>query len=225
MRLFLILLFITTFSYTQSQDLKNTQTLVKRGLISTFDEGDRSVQGSPYLYDEYFPAITSYDNKTLRVKYNMVTDEMEVETNEMEVYALNKNIANLRIKFLKDKTTYQAFDYINDDGIATKGYFVLLSDLDFEIKLLMKQSKKFVDRKPAKSSYQTAELAHYKRERDELYIKIGQQNAIELPSNKKDIATLFPDSEKEVLAFIKKNKIKTRKEEDLIKLVEFLNTL
>ena len=48
---------------------------------------------------------------------------------------------------------------------------------------------------------------------------------MKLPKKKKSVVKLFASKEKEVKAFIKKNKIKLTKEKDLIKLIGYVNSL
>ena len=51
------------------------------------------------------------------------------------------------------------------------------------------------------------------------------ENAQLLPKKNKDLAKLFPANSKEILSFIKTNKIKTSREDDLIRLVTYISSL
>lgn len=209
----------------QSQDLVNTQTLVSSGLIYSFDASDKSIKGSPYLNDTFAPAQVSASKELLMIKYNLVSDEMEVKSDKDGIYALNKNFTNLTVTFTNNNATYQIFNFINDDNLLDNGFFMVLSNPSSNIKLLLKQTKKFVEREESKSSYQEGKPAHFKTLKDKYYIVVGEQNAVELPKNKKHIAQLFPDFGDDILSFIKKNKIRTSNKEDLIKLVDYINGL
>ena len=131
----------------------------------------------------------------------------------------------MSITFLKDNKTYQALNYLDKDGAAQRGYFVYLTNTVQTHPLLVKEIKKFIERQPAKSSYQEGKPAQFKRLDDAFYIVYKNKTALRLPKNKKDIANLFPDNSKDILAFIKSNKIKTTSKEDLIKLVNYIYTL
>ena len=77
--------------------------------------------------------------------------------------------------------------------------------------------------KVATNGYDSNVPAQYKRLKDKFFIKKNDELAIEIPTNKKDFAKLFPKRQKEILSFIKKEKIKFKKESDLLKLVNHLN--
>ena len=92
-------------------------------------------------------------------------------------------------------------------------------------KLLIKETVVFIDRKPAKTSYDKTKPAVLKRISDKYFIAIGSDAAVEFPKKKKKFPKLFPDKHKDILSFMKKNKIKTSKEEDLVELINYINTL
>ncbi|OUR91510.1 hypothetical protein A9Q87_09370 [Flavobacteriales bacterium 34_180_T64] len=211
-----------------SQDLINTQTLVESnfGSIYTFDRSDKTIQGNPYINMAFSPARVSADkDKIYNLRYNAVNDEIEVQSDKNTIHNINKNIKNVSITFLKDNKTYQALNYIDKDGIAQRGYFVFLTSSILTNPLLVKEVKKFIERQPAKSSYQEAKPAKFKRLDDAFYIVYKNETALRLPKKKKDIANLFPEHSKDILAYIKSNKLKTSSKEDLISLLNYINTL
>ncbi len=221
--LILSLLFVVQI---HSQDLATSQTLVSSSQIYSFDRSDKTVQGTPYMDETFSPANVSADNtKIFNVRYNLVSDDMEVENEKKGVYAINKNILKLSVTFLKDNKTYHVFNYLNESGTSVNGYFILLSNINSKVKILLKESKIFKKRQEARSSYQDAKPASFKKEQDKYFIKIGDDNALLIPKNKKDVAKLFPKFESQISAFIKKNKIKTSSEEDLIKLALYVSDL
>ncbi|WP_323789297.1 hypothetical protein [Psychroserpens sp.] len=222
-----ILLSLFLQSNLQAQELINSQALVESntGLILTFDRSDKTIQGSPYIYEEFSPARVSADqDKIFNLRYNAVSDEIEVQTDKSTIQAINKNIKGVTITFLKDDKTYQAINYIDSDGSAKRGYFIYLTNTNDSNPLLLKESIKFLERQPAKSSYQEAKPAEFKRQDDKYYIMLKNETAVELPSKKKEIANLFPEHSKDILDFIKSNSIKTSKQEDLIQLARYINT-
>ena len=217
---------VLTYSIGFCQDLGNNSPLVDSGRINTYDRGDKTITRNPYLNETFSPAKVSIDDsKVFSIRYNLVSDEMEVNNEHSGILAINTNISNISITFLNDNKTYQVYNYLDIDGQSKKGFLVKLSNSNNSIQLLIKEAKKFVDSKPAKSSYQEATPATFKRVADKFYIKIGDDVAFELPKNKKEIAKLFPKSESNILSYIKKEKIKTSKKDDLIKLFSFINTL
>ncbi|WP_460220004.1 hypothetical protein [Psychroserpens sp. MEBiC05023] len=221
-QLFIVLLLASAVSF--AQDLVQTQTLTTGNMSFTFDRSDKTIQGTPYIIDEFTPARVSADqNKIFNLRYNAVSDQMEVQSDKNTIQAINRNIEGVTITFLKDNKTYQSLNYINEDGIAERGYFIHVNSPDSKINLLLKESKKFIERQPAKSSYQDTKPARFKKVDDVYYIIIKNNTAQILPEKKKDILKLFPENSSKIAAFMKSEKIKPSKKEDLIKLVNFLN--
>lgn len=197
------------------------------GLISTTPVIENAtVEGSPYIIEKFTPAkISASEDNIFYVRYNALRDEFEVKGENDIAYALNKYRRDIVVELIALKKTYQVFGYLDKNGNENFGYFVDLGKDKSNVKLLKKEKIIFTKEKLAVTSYDTAKPAEYKRGNDEYYIKINDANAIELPNGKKNIANLFPKNSKKVLAYIKSEKIKTNREEDLLKLVNYINTL
>ena len=73
-------------------------------------------------------------------------------------------------------------------------------------------------------AYKDPEPAKFVKKPTEYYIRLGQEAALKV-GNKKEVVSLFPDHRDEIATFIKKNKIKTTKAEDLQELVKYYNSL
>lgn len=222
-----LILSLLFFVHGHSQDQLNTQTLIpSSNQLYTFDRSDRSIQGTPYMDEGFSPArVSSEINKIFEVRYNLVNDEMEVKNENEEIHAINKTISNITVTFLKNNKTYQVFNYLNEDGSSDNGYFTLLSNSNTNVKLLLKESKVFKEGQAIKSGYEQAVRPSFKKAKDKYFIKVGSDNAMEVPKNKKDVAKLFPKFESQISSFIKKNKLKTSSKEDLLELTKFLSGL
>ncbi|MDU8886617.1 hypothetical protein RXV94_10635 [Yeosuana sp. MJ-SS3] len=184
------------------------------------------VDGTPYINEKFAPAVISAsENNIFYVRYNAVNDEIEVKGERNSAYALNKYRRDITIQLIAQKKTYQNFMYVDSDNNQTFGYFVHLSNPEANIKLLKKEVVKFFDEKVQVTGYDTPQDAKYKRLADKYFIKKGKENAIVIPNSKKEFAKLFPDHEKEVLAYLKSEKIKLKKEESLTQLFGYLNSL
>lgn len=194
--------------------------------VFTFDASDKSIKGSPYTSDGFLPAKLTIKNedKIFSIRYNAYIDEMEVQLADKSISAVNMDLDSVRITFLDDNKTYQVVNYSSENEVK-KGYFVNVNDYDSKIRLLSKESKRFVERKTASTSYEKTRPAHFSTLNTEFYIAIKDNTAQELPKRKKDIAKLIPEHSKDILSYIKTNKIKTSREEDLIKLVNYMSTL
>lgn len=224
--IFVILLFcplsaqqLTALSYSGGQ-LSTGSTLFKvdspsskRGL--SYDE----IQGTPYLDKTFSQArfiIADKDNiETAPARYNTYSDNIEFKRGD-EVLALLSDNPFIRIEF---PDTNQALVKISiaDD---LKGYF-------FEIvrgknSLYKKVKTKFNDFVPAANSYAMDRPANFNILNPTYYIKT-EKGFIKHPNNKKEIIEQLPEKKETLNIFFKENKIRFDKEEDLKKLVIFLN--
>lgn len=198
------------------------------GLISTTPVVlNESVEGTPYINKEYLPAkISAAEDNTFYVRYNALRDEFEVRGENNTAYSLNRYRRDIVVEILPSHKMYQVFGYLDDNQNENFGYFVYLSDSKERAVLLKKEKITFIDEKRAVTSYDTPRSARYKRWDDKFFIKIGDDKLVkELPRGKKAIARLFPDHKKIIVSFLKENRIKTSRQEDLVVLLEYINTL
>lgn len=232
--IFIILLVFLAFNLNYAQEQgninvssQNFHTNVPASSLYAFDYSDKSIKGSVYIQESFMPArLTTVDGtKIYNLKYNAYNDEIEIQNENQEPNALNKNIDNLLITFIADSKTYEAIDYLNDEGNASRGYFVHINDANNKYQLLIREAIKFVDRKPAKTGYDKSKPAEFKRLSDTYFVKNGNNPAVEFPKNKKDLSKIFPEKYDTISSFIKENRIKTSKEEDLVELFNYINTL
>jgi len=232
----LLALFALNINYAQEDlteipfiltDIANGVSTDSPSTLYSFDNSDKSVHGSAYIQEIFMPAKLSLmdGTKIFKLKYNAYNDEIEIENESGKANALNKNIDNLLIVFVSDDKTYQALDYVDKDANTTRGYFVHVNSAISKYKLLIKETVIFIDRKPAKTSYDKTKPAELKRIDDKYFIAIGTDAAVEFPKKKKEFPKVFPDKHKDILSFMKKNKIKTSKDKDLVELINYINTL
>lgn len=190
-------------------------------------ESNNKVKGSQYITKGFVSAkISVLKNRIYHVKYNALLDEIVVKGEDDVTYGLDKHgRKDITITLLGSKKAYQVFNYLDDRNYETIGYFIHITPINSNTKLLKKECIKFIEEKKAYSSYTQTQPAHYKRENDKYYIKIKDQIAVLLPNKKNKLTQLFPSFEKEVLRFIKSKKINLKKEADLVILVNYINQL
>ncbi|MCK7589819.1 hypothetical protein M0G43_04465 [Subsaxibacter sp. CAU 1640] len=225
----LLTIFLCNTNWAQGE-MGGRQIVNDGFILTTPTQVNARVEGSPYITEDYVPArISVFENKIFAVKYDALLDEILVKKEqgtESEAYALPKNgRQDISITLLSDNKTYQIFDYVNDTSEQSTGFFILLNSPIASIKLLKKETVRFYEERVATSGYDKSRPAEYRRLNDSFYIKINDQPAIEFSNNKKDFAKLFPKNEKEILDFIKSEKIKLKEESDLVKLGQYLNQI
>ncbi len=217
--LFLIpFLFVVNFSNAQTVDATRDLTLLK-SLMNPSPKVD--AEGSPYINEAFLPIkITLFKSKIFGARYNAYNGEMEVIIDKDESpIVLNKDNEPYEVTFTTLNKTYTYLEKTEKTD-----FFVIVNNLK-NITLLKKEQVKFIAESKAKSSYQQGTPAKFKRLDDKYYIIINDKKAQIIPKKSKDLVKFFPESSKEILNYIKSNKIKISKENDLIKLTTYLNTL
>ena len=147
-----------------------------------------------------------FDIMFLKTKWNLR------DTNN-DLFALSKSDDSVVITFTEPNVSYHLFNYIDDSEERNnqKGYFVKLND-EGPNYILKKKTVLFFAEKQSKTGYDLAKPATYKKVKDRTYIKLANKEAaVLLETNKKKLVkNLFPSNSKEILSFIKSNKIKLK---------------
>jgi hypothetical protein len=233
MKLFLFttlaLLISANFNAVQAQeDTGSNQMLMEGGgaFLVTTGKKNKDAIGTPYLYKDFALAIISSNTaKVYNVRYNAYADEIEIKIGEGQIQNFNKGLSNVFITFVKDDVQYTSLNYTDTDDNLLRGYFITLTESNQNVKLFTKKGIRLAEAQPAISGYDKDKPAEFKATADVHFITIKGAYAFELPSKRKDIAKLFPDHSKTILDFIKKNKIKTSREGDLIELINYINSI
>lgn len=184
-----------------------------------------NVEGTPY-YDESFNSATIAPiNKVFLIRYNAALDDMEV-IQDTDTLLVNRNNRNYVIKQNKGNIVYRILHYDESKADNKLGYYVQLTE-GTNVKLYRKDRKKFVESKQASYNGNLGGTsAKFKKQKSEFYVEYnGSGDAVKLPKKKKAMINAFQGKEKEVKKYIKENKIKVTKEQDLIKLVNYVNSL
>lgn len=200
----------------------NSFIIINPDTDKIIDESD--IEGSKYLNDYYQRAeISTYPNQVFFIRYNLLTDQMEFQGKDGVVYVFNSRQDDVEITFVNINKTYKSLMYI-DKNNKVSGYFLPLNDGKHEI--LKKQKVVYVEKKASKTGYDKARPAEFKRLSEVYFIKTENADlVVEMPKNKKKFAALFPEDKLEILNFIKTNNIKLSKDSDLIKLINYINSI
>lgn len=199
----------------------STQAILQKNMAKVYKS---NVDGTPY-YDESFNSATITPiNKVFMVRFNVALDVMEV-IQETDTLFMNKNNRSYIIKLNKGNITYKILEYVESENEDKLGYYIQLTT-GKKVKLYRKDRKKFVEVKRTAYGSINGTSAKYKEQKSEFYIEYGDNGtAVKLPRKKKSVIKLFASKQKEIKAFIKENKIKVTKEKDLIKLINYANSL
>jgi len=198
-----------------SGDLLNFYNEVSRNKM--LDQVDLSgIDGTPYLNGEFEKGFVvtkdSVQYAGLDLRYNIYNDVIEFKKNDLAM-ELNESFP-----FLYAVVNDQAFVKADNED----GYFQVVASGD--VYLLKKLKMKFVDPKPA-SGYQSFKRPSFSELKPDYYIEkqIGG-DAFQI-KNADDLAKIFADKAGEIKAFVKKEKVKADKETDLLKVLNYYNSI
>ncbi len=177
--------------------------------------------GSVYLNKDYQKADVidekskSYD---ARLKYNIYTDALELKEEGQLREVIKTSTTYARI----DNDYYYYCNFKNTRGVKKNGYYILV-ELNDNYRVYKKYSLKITD--PQELDPMTGSAVTGKIKRITTYYLESENKIRELPMSKKGILSALSDKQAELKEYIKKEKIKLKKEEDLIRLVARYNAL
>jgi hypothetical protein len=182
----------------------------------TYDD----ISGSPYVHDNFSEGtiISKNGNQYEKVplRYNVYDDQIEFKHKDGLVLFISNPEDYTAIEIDGAKYVYLQ---LMDGKRKVQGYYVLLED--GEIQLLKKHAVVKKEAEPAKPYKDPVPAAFVPKPVAYFLLKDGKIFEI---SNDKNLLDACGNSEK-LPAFIKENKLKVRKEEDLKKIVNFSNSL
>tara|TARA_R110001606_G_C15261444_1_gene638490 strand:- start:125 stop:817 length:693 start_codon:yes stop_codon:yes gene_type:complete len=174
-----------------------------------------SITPKMYLSPEYLSAKIDGNSELFKLKYNIFTDEMEFEK-DGKVYTLEKEIGQ-KIYF-KNSSNY--FQVVNFNGKLQ--YFEVLDNRN--VKLLVRKIVEFKKGKKQTSSYDKSIEPNFIRKSDKLYIKIDKE-IFEVPSKNEDFFSFLQNKPSNIKDFMKRNKLNVNNRKDLLKIVNYLNSI
>lgn len=222
--LFLALLISFSFKgYSQYVNSSSGLKIVGSQRIYDRNNNDYSkINGSPYTTEDFVPAKIYPLDKLFFVRYNAIKDQMEVKTEDNKIIILDNNHTEYKISLNVGNITY---NILHDKESGKFGYFISVVETN-SVSIYKKQVKKYYPEKISDNSYGQNKPAYFSEGKDILYIQLNKEGeAIKLPTKRKAFLSLFPSNESKIKSFISKNKIKLSKEDDLKKLMSYIDTL
>jgi len=215
---------VLTFSGVHAQMATN---LAQHMLIKISDKtlyGDpaaEKVDGTPFLNENFVDGVV-YDNSArfpgVPMRYNMYDDLIEFKQGN-QLWILDPQPRVRRVELDGHIFVVDGYEF---KGKIKQGFFLLLDT--GKVTLLSKKMVTYREQQPPKALESGPTPAKYSAAPDVFYFKIKDGAVGKVESIKKMIAS-FPDKQIELTEFAKKEKISPKKEEELIKLVRYYNSL
>jgi len=222
------LIAIAVLSKGNTQQIIGTQNSISnqaRDLQYTIKNNSdiiKNAKGSPFIDKTFKPIkFKKFDNKIYSARFDAHLQEMQIRLDN-DTIVLN-NSEDYTLTFTSGNKTYKTYSYTENNSITKRGFLVVLKETD-SIALLKQEIIKFRDAKPANSAYEKEKPAEFRRASDIYYYRLGNKTSL-LPQKRKNFLKLFPEHATELKEFLKKNKINLKRDDDLITLFEFIETL
>ncbi|WP_127137546.1 hypothetical protein [Flagellimonas oceanensis] len=181
---------------------------------------ETKTEGSPY-FDENFKygqVLVNGKVKTIgNLRYNAANSEIELQKGDKEYSAvLKRNYISARI----DDKLYRLYPYLDDSNNETTriGYFIPLNE--GKIKLLYKPEKKLRRGRTGATNYDRTVPPRF-IDISDYYIQKGEEPATKIYLRNKYFYDLL--GKENIKDFIKKNDLRLNKEEDAIKVMQYIN--
>jgi hypothetical protein len=179
-----------------------------------------TVHGTPYMDDAFVQGEIYYGNTIHKVpvRYNIFQDLMEYKENG-QTLLLDANTSIKKVHFGTNMFVVEKFEFKR----KTKYGFLALLDSG-KVMLFSKKVVNYLGAQKGRALDGGDEPARYTRSADVFYYKVGDGDVLEVGNVKSMIAS-FPGKQEELTLFAKKEKISARREEELIQLVQYYNSL
>lgn len=209
-----------TYQIGETLDFFRSYKMQKGEWSLLLNEND--IEGSPYLNDAFINGTIYTTSKTqylnIPLRFNIYNDNLEFKTPDDAVMSIAVPEIVESAEFGEYKMCYIPYTITKK---IKRGFLIEL--VNGKVSLYAKPEVLY--KKPQEPApYKEAEPAKFLPKADSYFLRVGKEEARKI-TGKKDLVQSFPDHQKDVTDFIKKNKINPAKESDLIELTNFYNSL
>jgi len=156
----------------------------------------------------------------VKLRYNVFSDNLEFKKGTKLFNIVKSPTTHARI----DEEYFYYCEFKTRRGAKRYGYYVLV-DLNEQYRIYKKYSLKIIDPKKNNSNISAEIETPGKLIVITTYYIEEEGEVLELPMQKKELLYVLGDEMSKLKAYIKKEKIRLRKEDDLIRLVSKYNTI
>lgn len=184
-----------------------------------------SVEGSPFLYEKWNKGTVTLDNgtiyKDISLKYDQVRDVLLFESKGGEAFEFVNKVKSFKIVTAEsgeNKERVFRSGYKQGNDIKENNFIEVLAV--GKVELLKKTTKQILE----ESSYESALKKKNIHAKESHYLSDGTALS-KIKMNEKSLLTALKDKDAELNEYLKKNNLKIKKEEDVLQLVNYYNSL
>jgi len=176
-----------------------------------------NLKGSPYLYDDWVKGTVRLANgieyKDIYLMYDQVKEELNFTYKDGKVQKFVDPVAQFTLEDRKFRR-----DLIGENNSLVDGFYEVL--VDGEIKLLKRSSKRIVD-----------ELTHAVATKERRIQEVTSQyllikgELVKVKDNKNAVIKALGTHKAALEAYIQKENLKMKDEQDMVKLITYFNSL
>lgn len=229
MKLLQLLFSFLCMGYVQGQTLNNfslkdigqSMLFVTDGNGKTINMGlDMENYGSPFFETDFYPAAILLENgqhyEGVEVKINLLSNEVIFKTDDGKELAILSSIKSVQLKKNGTNVLFE-FGYPFFEKQNTKTIYQVLTK--GEITLLKYYFIQVTEAKP----YSSATMLRTIEKFPKLFVYNKNNGLQKAPKSNEEIATIFKLEGESLNKIIQENKLKIKKEEDLIRCIELYN--
>lgn len=178
------------------------------------------IEGSPYLFEDFRKCDLNLKNgseyKGIAVRLNIYDNNFEFQRGDT-YYIFDKVDAIKLLKFMDGSK----ITFVENKNKEIEGFYKI--EAGEKYRLLTSLDVSFREGKSATNSYAEDISPQFIRIKDKQYIQRPDGSLIYL-KNKKSFSKAFATSHKEFVNYAKTNKLNPGNQEDLIKIIDYMNT-
>lgn len=190
-----------------------------RIIFNSNQKAYENIDGTPYLNREFEEGKVYLETGEVLIgefRFDLYADHVQfIHEGSRYVIAYPEKVARIEL----NGHVFKYIDYKIDAGVD-QGYFIVLAE--GACSLYLQKSKTLREAVSAKP-YQQPHPPKFLDHRDYCYVKIGEDPAQRV-RNKRRLIKMFGDIGPEVEKYIKEEKIRVRREYDLVKLINYINS-
>ena len=181
-----------------------------------------SPAGSPYLNESFTPAKINDIKETKLVRFDAYEDKVEIMVDENQFVILTDSQPYTISLLDGSNKIFETKTYLDEKGNLKSSFFELIAKQE-NYKLFLKEKIEFTKAVKAQG-YQDSQPAMFKKQKESYFIsdfKGQSEQLLKIPNKFKNFLKLFPAHSKTIKTFIKDNKVKIDKGDDLVKIFDY----